>query len=110
MIVSAVIMLSVGQILFKMAALSLPQVICCEFRNLLQPTLLFALTIYGFATILWIAVLRITPLRVAYPFAALAFIFVPLLAWWWLGEPLKWNTFVGAAIILVGVMVAVGVG
>jgi drug/metabolite transporter (DMT)-like permease len=47
-----------------------------------------------------------TPLYLAYPFVAMAFIIVPVLSHWLIGEPLKLNTFIGALIILFGVWIS----
>jgi undecaprenyl phosphate-alpha-L-ara4N flippase subunit ArnE len=102
-----VMMLAVGQVLFKLASGKI------DIENkgywagfLLNPTLLIALCVYGAATVAWLFVLRTAPLRVAYPFVALAFVIVPLLAAFFLGEPLRWTTFAGAACIIVGVWVS----
>lgn len=73
----------------------------------MKPKLIIALTIYAIATVLWVAVLRITPLNQAYPFVAIAFFIVPLLSWVFLDEPLKLKTFIGAAVILLGVYISV---
>lgn len=70
--------------------------------------LIIALIVYAAATATWVAVLRITPLTLAYPFAALAFVIVPVLSHYFIGEPIKLNTLVGAAIIFLGVIVSVG--
>ena len=101
-----VLLLSVGQVLFKIAAtqIVLSNSIWSSLRN---PTLLVALGVYGFATVLWILVLRTIPLRLAYPFVAMAFVFVPIMAHFALAEPLKINTFIGFILILSGVWVSV---
>ena len=52
-------------------------------------------------------VLKATPLRIAYPFAALAFFIVPVLSHFFLGEDLHWNTFAGAFLIALGVWVSI---
>ena len=75
--------------------------------NLLNSKLLIALLVYVLATISWLVVLRMTALRIAYPFIATAFIFVPLISHYWLDEPLRISTFVGAAIIIIGVIVSI---
>lgn len=99
--------LSVGQILFKAAAGTLELSADRVLYNLLNVKLLLALAVYAFATVMWLLVLRITPLRVAYPFAALAFFFVPVLAHFFLGEEIGWNTVAGAAFIAVGVWISI---
>jgi drug/metabolite transporter (DMT)-like permease len=47
-------------------------------------------------------------LSVAFPFYGLSFVFVPLLAWWWLGEPLGWRSLAGGLLIIAGLMVISG--
>jgi undecaprenyl phosphate-alpha-L-ara4N flippase subunit ArnE len=66
-----------------------------------------ALVLYGFATLLWVYVLRTVPLSSAYAMFSLAFVVVPVVAHFVLGEPLSVNALVGGAIIVVGVVIAV---
>ncbi|MDH4464057.1 MAG: EamA family transporter [Acidovorax sp.] len=65
--------------------------------------LLVALVLYAVTTVGWVWVLRNAPLSLAYPFMGLAFIIVPLLARWWLGEAVTVQTLAGGALILAGV-------
>lgn len=67
-----------------------------------------ALAAHGFATIAWIALLRHVAPQMAYPFVALAFFFVPLLAHWILDQVLRWQSFSGAALIPLRAWVSVG--
>lgn len=106
-IVLTVIALSVGQILFKLAASDIEFSITGFINSLLNIKLVIALVVYFIATIMWLFVLKATPLRVAYPFAALAFFIVPMLAHFLLGESINWNTFAGAGLIAIGVWVSV---
>lgn len=99
--------LAVGQILFKLAAQSISFSRDAWLSSLFEPRLLIALVVYAVATVMWLAVLKMLPLRVAYPFVALAFVIVPIMAHFILGEKLSWNTFVGAALIGAGVYVSV---
>lgn len=98
--------LSVGQVLFKAAAGTFQLSPDRLYENLTNVSLLIALAVYAFATVMWLLVLKMTPLRVAYPFAALAFFFVPVLAHYFLGEDIRWNTFAGAGLIALGVWVS----
>lgn len=107
LIVLTVLALSAGQVLFKLAAERLELSVSGILPSLLSPKLLLALMIYAAATVMWLIVLKMTPLRIAYPFAAMAFIFVPVLAHFILGEQLHWGTFFGAALIVAGVWVSV---
>lgn len=106
-IILTVIALSAGQLLFKMAAGGFEFSIQGMFNSLQNIKLIIALVVYFFATIMWLLVLKTTPLRVAYPFVAMAFIIVPILAHFLLGESVKWNTFAGAGLIAIGVWVSV---
>jgi drug/metabolite transporter (DMT)-like permease len=105
LLVLTVAALSIGQVLFKLAAGGM-RAGGTWHQWLLNRHLLLALVVYAAATGLWIALLRQVPLSMAYPFAALAFFFVPVLAHFTLGEALRWQTFAGAAIIFVGVWVS----
>lgn len=106
-IVLTVIALSLGQILFRIAALGMAAPDSSLLEKILSGKLLLALTVYAVATIMWLFVLRSVPLRLAYPFVALAFILVPVLAHYTLGEPIGWNTFIGGAVIAAGVCISV---
>jgi drug/metabolite transporter (DMT)-like permease len=101
-----VFLLSIGQILFKQASGKMD----IEGRGIFEAvilniTLLYALVVYGFATILWVFVLRTAPLSYVYPFSAMAFILVPVFAYLFLGEELKWTTLSGALFIMAGVYI-----
>ena len=102
-----VLALSVGQVLFKLAARDLgasgmPQL----SQIVLNKWLIAAVIVYAVATAMWVSLLRGVALSVAYPFAALAFFFVPVMGHWLLGEPLRWQTLAGAAVITAGVWIS----
>ncbi len=100
-----VLCISAGQLMFKQAANSLPaQAQLTDW--LCNGWLLASLGLYAMTTLGWIWILRHAPLHIAYPFMGLAFIIVPLLAWWLLGEPLTWQSLVGGSLILAGVALA----
>ena len=73
-----------------------------------NPFLLLALFIYGLGTIIWIYLLKSVPLSFAYPFMALTFCLVPLLAWYFLGEPLTWRKGFGTMLVMAGLVVIAG--
>lgn len=104
-----VVLISAGQLLFRAAALQwrIEGWSWVTLSGFLSPIMLLALAVYGFATVLWVYVLRTVPLASAYALFSLAFLIVPVLAWFFLGEKVGVNTFVGGAIIVVGVIVAV---
>jgi drug/metabolite transporter (DMT)-like permease len=105
--VLTVLLLSIGQVLFKYASGKIDIEGKGIFLGLfLNPPFVIALAVYGIATISWLLVLKMTPLRIAYPFASLAFIMVPIFAFVFLGEALRWTTFAGAAVIVLGVYIS----
>ena len=70
-------MICAGQILFKLVGLRLQAGIpILDYRVLSIGSV--SLVIYGFATLLWIYVLKTTPLTKAYPYMALCFVLVPV--------------------------------
>lgn len=103
-----VLSLSVGQVLFKVAASKIDVQGKGIFQGfLLNPALIIALAVYGFATIAWLWVLKEIPLRTAYPFIALGFVIVPIMAHFFLGEAFKWTSLAGALVIILGVYISV---
>lgn len=102
---ACVLGISLGQLLFKKAALSLPA--APDWHDwAFNGWLLVALVLYGVTTLGWVWVLRNAPLSLAYPFMGMAFIIVPLLARWWLGEAVTTQTVAGGVLILAGVALA----
>ena len=106
LILFTVFLLSLGQILFKLASHDINVSYSKFIPSLMSPRLAIAFLVYSFATILWLIVLKDLPLRIAYPFAALAFVIVPTMAHFLLGADLSWNTYIGAGIISLGVIVS----
>lgn len=100
-------LLAAGQSLFKLSALSLHGAGQTGglFSLVTIPSFWLALALYGLGTLLWIVVLQTVPLSRAYPFMALAFVIVPLLAVVIFKESLSLTYLVGAALIVAGVMV-----
>lgn len=105
LLVLTVAALAVGQVLFKLAAGAMKTGRSWQ-EWVFNTHLLLALVVYAGATAAWVALLRVVPLSSAYPFVALAFFFVPVLAHFTLNEPVRWQTMAGAAIIFLGVWVS----
>ena len=103
------LILAAGQLLFKLAADRSPAIADLPgLRHLLaDPVLWVALVLYGAATLLWILMLQRVPLSHAYPFAALAFVLVPIGAAAFFGERLSTGLVVGTALIVLGIGVTV---
>jgi drug/metabolite transporter (DMT)-like permease len=110
LVACCVLMISTGQILFKIIGGRLSGAITADHITLNYSTvglLTLAFGIYGLGTILWIVALTSLPLARAYMFMAAAFILVPLAANLFLGEALPPRLLIGAAIISLGTWVAV---
>jgi undecaprenyl phosphate-alpha-L-ara4N flippase subunit ArnE len=106
LVLATVGLLSIGQVLFKLAAIEIVNLDKGIFVGIVNQKLIIALVVYALATGMWVLALMRTPLYLAYPFVAMAFIIVPVLSHWLIGEPLKLNTFIGALIILFGVWIS----
>lgn len=99
-----VVLISIGQMLFKRAALGVTD--AGNWAHwVFNPWLLAALALYGVTTLFWVWILRHAPLHLAYPFMGLAFVLVPLMGALFLNEPVTARTFVGGALILAGIVV-----
>ncbi len=101
--ICVVAMLSLGQIGFKTLGMRIN-----SSSDLLSPNnifiLLFVLSIYGIATILWIYVLSYASLSHAFMFYALTFVFIPVLANFLFNEKIGPWQILGAGLIILGVL------
>lgn len=98
--------LTAGQILFKFAATSWHQ----AGTFLATDVLIYffvALALYGTTTIGWVWVLQKIELGKIYPLMALAFILVPMASHLILGETFKPQYFLGVALLIAGIFIAV---
>ena len=95
-----------GQILFKLAARAGEASTAGFPWDIVNMWLVAALAVYGAATLVWVWLLKALPLNVAYPFVGFAFVMVPLLAAFFLGETLDWRHMAGGALIAAGVAVS----
>lgn len=98
--------IAAGQLLFKLSALSLQRT-----GTYLHPqtatVFLSSLALYGITTLAWIWVLQKIELGRIYPLMALAFVLVPIGSHFFLGERFQPQYFIGVAIIVVGICIAV---
>ena len=100
------VMIALGQVLFKLTSARLTAHAGTPFYTVAaNPLFLLALAIYGSATLLWIYVLKTVPLSYAYSFMALTFVLVPLMAAFFLKEPLTVKYAIGACLIIAGLFV-----
>lgn len=101
-----VIGLAVGQILFKISATALTE--SGSFYAIKPATTLFAaMCLYGITSVAWVWVLQKVELGRVYPLMALAFVLVPLGSHFVFGERFQSQYFVGVAMIMAGIFIAV---
>jgi len=96
------LLMTTGQVLFKKASMSGGG---ASWQAIfINPWMATAITLYGAATILWVWLLKSTPLSVAYPFTALSYVLVPLAAIVIFGEEISWRYAIGGALIVAGIL------
>lgn len=102
---TCVLGIAIGQILFKLSAISLQKSgSFLDIQTFLTMGAAFAL--YGVTTIAWIWVLQKIDLGKAYPLMALAFALVPIGSHFFLGERFQPQYFLGVALIIAGIVIA----
>jgi drug/metabolite transporter (DMT)-like permease len=104
--VLCVIGLAIGQILFKVSSISLSET-GSFFSPKTAVTLFAAMLLYAITSIAWVWVLQKVELGRIYPLMALAFILVPLGSHWFLGERFQPQYFIGVALIMIGIVIAI---
>lgn len=102
--------MSLGQLLFKFAALSM---LSSDARALtvgklfqlgMNPYFLGAMSLYFGLSVLWVWILTFTPLSRAYPFVAIALIVTPLLSQFIFMEALDLRFYFGLSFIIFGLL------
>jgi multidrug transporter EmrE-like cation transporter len=111
LILFSVVVIGVGQVLFKLAARNLRAGPSQGYLGLLHdnaaPLLMIAvaLLLYLISTVAWLKALRVVPLSVAYMFNSLAFVLVPLAGFILFSEPVPRFFLIGLALIVGGILV-----
>ena len=100
--------IAIGQILFKLSAISLKSS-GSFFAIKTAALVLAAMCLYGVTSFVWVWALQKIELSRIYPFMALSFILVPLGSHFFLGEQLQPQYILGVAIIIAGIIVVVRV-
>ncbi len=103
MVFLCVALICVGQVLFKYAATTSDNR-AGVWGLLWNKYLVAAGIIYVGATFLWVWQLKFVPLSRAYPIYAAAFVIVPLLSWVFFRERVGLIYGLGAAFIVIGVV------
>lgn len=96
--------MAAGQIMFKVSANA------AAGAGVLSPKAIYfliaALFVYAVTTLAWVWVLRRAELGKIYPIMALAFVFVPVASYLFLGEKFSQKYFIGILLIIAGVIVS----
>lgn len=105
--ITTTILLALGQLGFKLSAQHIEESNDVWLRYMFNPWLWTSLCIYAVATILWIWVLRHSPLHLAYPWIGLAYVLVPLFSHYILNTPWNLQQLGGAILIGLGIWLSV---
>ncbi|OGK44552.1 hypothetical protein A2957_00785 [Candidatus Roizmanbacteria bacterium RIFCSPLOWO2_01_FULL_38_11] len=94
-----------GQMLFKkgIEASTLAPNIGSIIKTIFSPMVFIAFFVYGVSAISWLFVLQKFPLSIAYPALSLTYVFVVILSFFLLKEPLTSFKVIGLTCILIGV-------
>lgn len=101
--ISCVIVISIGQLLFKKVSININQSHSL-FSFEVFGTFSFAIFIYGLATLFWIYILKTIPLNQAYSFMALSFVFVSIGSYWFFNEKISLNLIIGLMLLIIGLL------
>lgn len=110
LILLAVLLGATGQVIMKMGMKMYGQVsattVWAQLIPILKvPQVFLGFVCYGVSAVLWIAVVSNVDLSLAYPMVSLAYVFVFLASWFFLGEQISPLRIAGLAIIITGVLV-----
>lgn len=100
-----------GQLMLKWQVSLYPQVLATPFSLgalatlLLKPWVISAFAAAFGASLCWMAAISRMPLSKAYPFTALSFPLIAVLAAWLFRESFDWHKLAGTALIIAGVVV-----
>jgi len=103
------LLMSIGQLLFRICSSKTAGVHLSDFPFLLlrNPLFYFAIGLYGFATVIWLWLLSRYSLATAYPFAALAVAMVPILEVIFFRTHLSAGYWIGLVLIISGLIIIV---
>lgn len=70
-----------------------------------NPAVIFALFIYGLSVISWMYVLSKADVSLAYPFLGLGFVFVAVISYLFMSEPLSLQKMIGILTVAIGIVI-----
>jgi drug/metabolite transporter (DMT)-like permease len=101
----------IGQLAFKQGMLKIGQIsknifdlIPYYFKAIVNPYIWLGIISYGISFLIWLGVLSRVELSYARPLVASGYILVAVFSWWFWGENLGWQRWIGIALIAVGVV------
>jgi drug/metabolite transporter (DMT)-like permease len=97
-------LIAVGQIFFKKAAIAIGE--GGFLVGLLNKWLFAALLVCAAAVIVWVWILKTTPLNLAYAYSSIVYLTVPVAAYFAFNEKIDAFYAVGCLLIVIGVLVA----
>lgn len=108
-LLGVVVLLSIGQILFKLASRLLPAHLGVDWPTavslLTNYYLVMGVALYGVTTLLWVAIIRDVGLSRSYPFMALTMVIVPAASVILFGEQWSTSLVAGGAFIVAGLLI-----
>jgi multidrug transporter EmrE-like cation transporter len=111
-ILGSIMMSSTAHVLLKKGAISIAALGASNqslLTNILvtatNPWVLAGMSLHVSALAVWMWALSRVDISFAYPFLAVGYVFVSLMAWQWLGENLTVTRISGMAIIIIGIVV-----
>lgn len=109
MIIGSVTLAATGQVMMRLGMASLGGAGPAEtvLAGLSEPLVLFGFACFAMSSISWLIVLSRVPLSVAYPFGALSYVIVVVVALI-TGEQITWLRWAGVALIVIGIWLVGG--
>ena len=100
------VLMSIGQVLFKLGAGRLSGERLPDFlvQTASSPLIIGACFLYALTILLWVWILRQAPLSRVYPFTALAYILTPLFGWLFFHERINLQFLLGSVLLLAGIL------
>lgn len=104
---------AVGQLMFKAASKALPPFAELGLARLVitmfsTPLILAGFFCFFISAVMWIIAIRSIPLSAAYPMVALSYIIIFTGSHFLFGEPLSWRHWIGALLIVSGIVLISG--
>lgn len=101
-LVCCVLSTSVGHVLFKSAA-NTSKTLNSIWGLAFEPVFIGAVFLYAMTTVAYLWCLQDIPLSKAYLFMSLAYVFVPLMSWYFFGEIINWRYMLSTVLIITGI-------